>query len=254
MVDLKGVASVVVLLSVSFSGPLSAAIEEPWPKLGPNAIPITLDRDYLRKAEAPDYWTLSSFYVPQQTSSACSIASVTMAMNGLLGVPPHAEDTLVTQASLLEAVGDSGWDARSAEGGDGVTYAEFETYVADSLTAVGLNGAAVESVRPADNGEAALFALREALATNEASADDIMLVYYNQGVVTGDWDGPHISPIGAYDAETDRVLVMDVDREWYVPYWTPTEILLDAMLRPAPEEHGVLAGETGGYILVGRPE
>ena len=79
-----------------------------------------------------------------------------------------------------------------------------------------------------------------------------MLVYFNQGAVTGDWDGPHISPIGAYDAKTDRVLIMDVDRDWYVPYWTPTKVLLNALVKPAPADQGVLAGETGGYYVVSR--
>ena len=88
------------------------------------------------------------------------------------------------------------------------------------------------------------------LPDNERSDTDIALVYYNQGVVTGDYDGPHISPLGAYDAEGRRVLIMDVDRQWYGPYWTSDETLLDAMLRPAPPEHGILAGETGGVVRV----
>ena len=58
-----------------------------------------------------------------------------------------------------------------------------------------------------------------------------MLAYFNQGVLTGDWDGPHISPIGAYDGSAREVLIMDVDREWYVPYWSPDEKLLEAMLQ-----------------------
>ena len=74
-----------------------------------------------------------------------------------------------------------------------------------------------------------LASLRQALATNEASDQDIVLVYFNQGVLTGDWDGPHISPIAAYDKQTRQVLIMDVDREWYVPYWTTDTKLLEAM-------------------------
>jgi hypothetical protein len=46
------------------------------------------------------------------------------------------------------------------------------------------------------------------------------------------------------------VLIMDVDRQWYGPYWTSDETLLDAMLRPVPPEHGILAGETGGVVRV----
>jgi hypothetical protein len=41
-----------------------------------------------------------------------------------------------------------------------------------------------------------------------------------------------------------------VDREWYIPYWSPAEKLLEAMLRPAPAEHGPLAGETGGLVWI----
>ncbi len=76
--------------------------------------------------------------------------------------------------------------------------------------------------------------------------------YYDQGVVTGDWDGPPTSPIGAYDAERHRVLIMNVDRKWYVPYWTSDEKLLEAMLRPAPADQGTLAGQTAGVVWVQR--
>ena len=48
------------------------------------------------------------------------------------------------------------------------------------------------------------------------------------------------------------MLIMDVDREWYVPCWSPDERLLDAMLRPALPEHGPLAGETGGLVWIKR--
>ena len=54
-----------------------------------------------------------------------------------------------------------------------------------------------------------------------------MLAYYNQAVVTGDPDGGlHVSPIGAFNAEEDRVLLMDVDQECWLPYWTSTETSL----------------------------
>lgn len=68
------------------------------------------------------------------------------------------------------------------------------------------------------------------LAANEASGSDLLLAYFNQGVLTGDWDGPHISPIGAYNQNTGQVLIMDVDRDWYVPYWSSDEKLQEALL------------------------
>jgi hypothetical protein len=220
------------------------------PKLGPDAVPIIEQNAYLRESPAPDYWKLSAFYVPQFTSSACSVASVAMAVNFARGLPAAAEESIVTQTALLDAVGDKAWTDKGAEGGDGVTFAEFVAVVDDSLRSYGIEDHAVEVIRPTDAGAASLAAVRRALAANEASADDVILMYFNQGVLTGDWDGPHISPIGAYDQDARQVLIMDVDREWYIPYWSSDEKLLDAMLRPAPAEHGPLAGETGGLVWI----
>jgi len=122
--------------------------------------------------------------------------------------------------------------------------------VEESLQSYGVGDYAIEVVRPGDDSASSLAEVRAALAANEASDHDLILIYFNQGVLTGDWDGPHISPIGAYDQKARQVLIMDVDREWYVPYWSPDEKLLDALLKPAPAEHGPLADETGGLVWI----
>ncbi|MBO3759021.1 phytochelatin synthase family protein [Ciceribacter sp. L1K22] len=225
------------------------AADPPKPKLGADATPITADHAYLKTAAAPDYWAISPFYIHQQTSSACSLASVTIAVNTLRGLPAMAEDTLVTQDNLLEATKDERWAEQAADEGDGVTFADLTEDTAQSLKAFNID-AKVEAAQPTKDTTATLDAFRALLAANEESAKDLMLVYFNQGVVTGDWDGPHVSPIGAYDAATDRVLIMDVDREWYVPYWTKTETLFKALERPAPADQGVLTGETGGWVHI----
>jgi hypothetical protein len=58
-----------------------------------------------------------------------------------------------------------------------------------------------------------------------------MLVNFLQSVATGDPQGAigHIAPVGAYDAKTQRVLLLDPDRQWYEPYWVPDKLLLLAM-------------------------
>ncbi len=228
--------------------PLAAAAQDASaPKLGPDAIPVTADTAYLRANPAPDYWAFASFVKPQFTTSACSIATVTAALNGLAGLPPHAEDTVMTQPQLLDLVGDANWAALSAEGGDGVAFAQLESFAAKAAAALGMD-LTVSSFHPDAATPETLDQTRSLLATNEAGADDAMMVYFNQGVVTGDWDGPHISLIGAYDATLDRVLILEVDQEWYVPYWTPVPVLLDAMVKPTSAEHGPLEGQTGGFV------
>jgi Phytochelatin synthase len=175
---------------------------------------------------------------------------MTMAVNFIRGLPVGAGEPIVTQNRLLSQISNAQWTGRVAEGGSGITFAEFVAVVRETLAAFHLHDHVVEVVRPRDDAPEALAVLRRALALNEASDRDIVLVYFNQGVLTGDWDGPHISPIAAYDQATRQVLIMDVDREWYVPYWTPDTQLLEATLRPAPAEHGRLAGETGGLVWI----
>jgi hypothetical protein len=234
-------------------GTAPATAFEGKPKLGPDAVALTKATEYLRTKPAPDYWKLAQFYQPQETSSACSVASVAMAVNFVRGVPPGAEDPLVTQHGLLDAVADPAWAAKGAEGGDGVLFEELVDAVRKGLAAYGVEGAGVELFEPKDASPETRARLRAVLEANEASDRDVLLAYFNQGVLTGDWDGPHISPIGAFDAANGRVLVMDVDREWYVPYWSTDAKLLEAMLKPTSAEHGPLAGETGGLVWIQAP-
>jgi hypothetical protein len=243
--------SLLLLLPLVVSLLLRPALAfEGKPKLGANAVPITQRTAYLRSAPAPDYWALSPFYVAQRTASECSITSVTMAVNFMRGLPAGADEPIVTQNRLLSMISDAKWASHVAESGSGVTFSEFVAMVNEALAASQLQDRAVEVVRPMDDTPEALADLRQTLIRNEASDQDVVLVYFNQGVLTGDWDGPHISPIAAYDQEARQVLIMDVDREWYVPYWTADTTLLEAMLRPAPAEHGPLAGETGGLVWI----
>lgn len=224
----------------------------PAPKLAETATPITRDMAYLRAAPAPDYWAFAPFVKPQFTNSACSIASVTGVVNGLRGLPVLAKDSVTTQPGMLEITGDPVWTEVSAEGGDGVTFDQLVAFTRNALAANDLTEYRTEVFHPETADAEALDRIRAMLAANEVSAEDALLVYFNQGVVTGDWDGPHVSVIGAYDAGTDRVLVLEVDQEWYIPYWTPAETLLAAMVKPTGAEHGVLEGQTGGFVHVFR--
>jgi hypothetical protein len=101
-----------LLLALLVAG--GAVALEGKPKLGPDAVSLIAAPDYLRHAPALDGWRLAAFYVPQATSSACSVASVAMAVNYARGLPQGAEEPLVTQAALLERVGDPEWAAKGS--------------------------------------------------------------------------------------------------------------------------------------------
>jgi hypothetical protein len=191
---------------------------------------------------------------PQFTSSACSIAAVTAAVNGINGLPANAEDTVLSQPGLLELTASEDWAALSAEDGDGVRFDQLESFAGLAVESLGMSGYTVTAFHPEAASAENLDNTRQWLAENEASADDALLIYFNQGVVTGDWDGPHVSLIGAYDAAADKVLILEVDQDWYIPYWTPVPVLLDAMVKPTSAEHGPLEGETGGFVRIAKAE
>lgn len=221
------------------------------PKFGPYAVPLVEDTNYVRAAPAEDYWKLSQFYLPQQTSSACTLGSTAMALNFARGIPKYSDQTLITQNELLTTVFTGPFAAKVAEGGDGLKFDELVTVIKKGLKYYKLDRKYdVEVVRFNNASNASLNQLRQVLAANEASDDDVIVAYFNQGVLTSDWDGPHVSPLGAYNGGADQVLVMDVDRDWYVPYWSPDTKLLEALLRPAPADQGVLAGEVGGLVWI----
>jgi hypothetical protein len=54
---------------------------------------------------------------------------------------------------------------------------------------------------------------------------------------------PHISPVGAYDGKTRRVLIFYVDRDRYEPYWAPDTQVFKAMAAKTA------AFGAGGYVI-----
>lgn len=242
-------ALILVLLLFTLSTAQTAWSLTKQAKFGPYAVPITKQTAFLRFTHAFDYWKFSQFYLPQQTSSACGLASTAMALNFLRGIPKFSDDKLITQPALLDTVFTGDWGKKVAEGGDGLKFHELVMLVKKGLKAYHLDNYTVKVIRPS-NDPKGLALIKRVLAANERSSHDLVLVYFNQGVLTSDWDGPHISPIGAYDSRRNQVLIMDIDREWYPPYWSPVEKLHEALLRPAPADQGILAGQTGGLVWI----
>lgn len=82
------------------------------------------------------------------------------------------------------------------------------------------------TVRHADAFDAQAF--REVVARNLARAGDYLIVNYDREML-GQLGSGHISPLAAYDVETDMVLVMDTAAYRYPQTWVPLASLYDAM-------------------------
>jgi len=96
-------------------------------------------------------------------------------------------------------------------------------------------------------GHATVEAFREHLLAAATSSDGpALIVNYSRSAV-GQTGSGHFSPIGGFDAATDRALVLDTARFKYPPHWMPVELLFAAM-----QERDADAGDTRGWMLLSR--
>jgi hypothetical protein len=77
--------------------------------------------------------------------------------------------------------------------------------------------------------------------------DQFIIVNYLRKAI-GQETGGHISPLAAYDAITDRFLILDVSRYKYPPVWVATSELFDAMNTTDSANQN----KTRGFVLIRR--
>jgi hypothetical protein len=209
------------------------------PKYAEGTIPLHKDHVYLRQNAAPDFWLINSYYVGQFNDYSCSAASVVAVVNALLSANDRdAVDSFqnLKQQEIIKKVKSLPWEDLVVEKGHngkhGLTIAQLQSVTKEALGIAGLNNYQA-ALKQFERNE--LKALKMILEENERSSNDIVMIHFIQDILTGAKGGPypHISIIGAYDKQRTRVLVMDVDRSWYVPYWAPVDKLLLAVNTPS---------------------
>ncbi len=85
-----------------------------------------------------------------------------------------------------------------------------------------------------------------AIAQLEEDEHFVLVNYLRKAI--GQEKGGHISPLGAYDADTDRFLILDVSRYKYPPVWVEAETLFNAMNTPDSDNDD----KSRGYVVVSR--
>jgi hypothetical protein len=228
----------------------TAWAESPKAKYGPEATPLSLSHHYFEKAAAPHFWTLIPYYVHQQFGWSCSLASVAMLMNALrVGAPLTSEDKLVTQTELLKRVHHPAWEKNEKGIGYGVSLDQLGSVIEASLKEYQIKNAKVEVVHADNASDGTKKKLHDALISSEKKGGGYIIANFIQGSFTGDANIGHIAPIGAYDSENKKVLILDPDREWYEPYWVSEATLLKGMATP-----DLQSMKNRGYVLITMPE
>lgn len=103
---------------------------------------------------------------------------------------------------------------------------EHEGLVLEQLTAFFNNLGVKAELHHADSIDEAK--LRQTIRDTLADPNKRLVINYTRKAIGQNGDG-HISPVGAYDADTDRVLVLDVAKYKYPPVWMTVADLYKAI-------------------------
>lgn len=168
-----------------------------------------------------DFFQLVCTYETQENLAYCGVASSVMLLNALDIEKPispnHGQYRMFTQRTFFSSDASAVKSAEAVSRG-GMTLAELGQF----LTAHNLS--AETHFADASN----VHDFRAVLKEVTSDSDSFLLVNYLRSAI-GQKTGGHISPVGAYDGEADRVLILDVSRYKYGPVWVSTEQLWAAM-------------------------
>ena len=156
-----------------------------------------------------DYQRLSESFQQQSLRSYCGVASGTIVLTAL-GRNVSQEDFFTDEASRVRS--------RLSVMLGGMSLPDFAALM-------NAHGAQVSTMH-ADT--SSLEEFRAVVERNLSSEDDYLLVNYQREVLGQERVG-HISPLAAYDRDSDRVLILDTAGYKYPPTWVPMASLFAAM-------------------------
>lgn len=235
----KALLGTVLALGLIPTGPLVA---ETLPL--PDAL-IALDSDQgealLLDAEARRaFLPLSQQFVTQKNGAFCGVASMVMVLNAMSVPAPKALErhpyTAFNQENFFKAETEAV-----------VPRAVIEK---KGMTLTQLGGLPRSFDLKADVHHASDSSADEfrRLARQTIDTDDQhVLVNYLRSAIGQEKYG-HISPLAAYDEDTDRFLILDVSRYKYPPVWVETETLFAAMNTPDSDNDN----KSRGFVIVSR--
>jgi len=177
-----------------------------------------------------DFFHLVHTYVSQERPSYCGVASSVTVLNAL---PIAAPDPVFNQVNFFNPAAQR---IRSAEdvGRGGMSLDDL----GDLLRAHPVEAKVVHA------SDTTLEDFRATVSKNLGNASDYVIVNYDRSEVGQESLG-HISPLAAYDAPSDRFLLLDVARYKYPPVWVAAADLFRAMRTTDPS-----TGKSRGFVLV----
>jgi hypothetical protein len=184
------------------------------------------------------YWPLSVHFLTQKNQAYCGVASIVMVLNALgVKAPPAAgyePFATFTQDNVLNERTEAILPQQTLIK-QGMTLTELGRIL-------GSYGVAVSVTHADDEG---LERFRSVAARQLSTPGGHVLVNYLRRTI-GQESGGHISPLAAYDAKSDRFLILDVSRYKYPPVWVRTADLFAAMNTPDRDNDN----RHRGYVVI----
>eukprot|EP00600_Ochromonadales_sp_CCMP1393_P002924 CAMPEP_0174978244 /NCGR_PEP_ID=MMETSP0004_2-20121128/14080_1 /TAXON_ID=420556 /ORGANISM="Ochromonas sp., Strain CCMP1393" /LENGTH=372 /DNA_ID=CAMNT_0016229563 /DNA_START=227 /DNA_END=1345 /DNA_ORIENTATION=+ len=207
-----------------------------------------LFREALNLDGMEGYFPLAEQFVTQSEPAFCSLSSLAMVMNALNIDPKRvwkgawrwvSEDTL--QSGTSQRI-DRHLHDRIRKSGMG--FGEFEALARSQGVRIASHRVAGRDLE--EQCLQGIHRFRHLVQTISSSnqAKSFLVVNFARQILHQTGDG-HFSPIGGYHPKKDLVLLMDVARFKYPPYWLPLRDLWAAMAEPDAK-----TGQPRGYFVV----
>ena len=201
-----------------------------------------LFREALDLGHMESYFPLSEQFITQSEPSFCSISSLAMVLNALKYDPQKiwkgawrwvTEETL--QCESAKVCGHSLEQIKEI----GMNFSEFKSLGR-------CHGINIESYQISDYNLSNIQSFRKLISNSTALSDEnvFIIVNFSRKHLGQTGDG-HFSPIGGYHKEKDLVLIMDVARFKYPPFWVPLIVLWESM-----SKIDFKTGESRGYFVL----
>jgi Phytochelatin synthase len=188
----------------------------------PISLESELGQKMLEQSQAKrNFIALISNFTTQINATYCSIATTAMVFNAG-GVPRPGSSEIPNghyfdQVNLIEEAKKHEFDVDKILK-SGMTLDNYKQFLSFFPVQATVTHAA----------DTTLDAFRKLAIATLQTRDEFLVVNYNRPDF-GQAGGGHYSPVAAYDAVTDRFLILDVARARYPPTWVPASRLFTAM-------------------------
>ncbi|AUS99426.1 glutathione gamma-glutamylcysteinyltransferase [Nostoc sp. CENA543] len=234
------ISATIIGLSTASNQALSQTL-----KLAPNLVNFNSDAGenlLITSRHREDFFPLSSQFITQNNQAYCGVASIVMVFNSLEisapVAPQYSPYRIFTQENFFSNPKTQAVITPEKVSRQGITLVELGGLIASYDVSVKVYHAADSNIDD----------FRKMAAANLQQPGNFVIVNYLRKEINQERGG-HISPLAAYNEQTDRFLIMDVSRYKYPPVWVKTTDLWKAM-----NTVDSVSGKTRGFVFISKSE